>query len=285
METYTELTLEAGSELQEVLIAELSELQFDNFTQEDDRVTAYTLKENFEQVKHDAYDLVERYKVKLLSIREVENNINWNQKWEENFEPIVVGSEIYVRALFHPDKEGFRHRIIIQPKMSFGTGHHETTQLMLELMLEQDFAAAACLDMGCGTGVLAILAEQLGAALTIAVDYDEWCFDNTQENFELNDIQRAVAVLGDARVLEETDFLEMWLPHQRRILLSNITRNYNLENLPMYHNISQPGTVILLSGFYEQDLEDLRKEAENYGIKFVKSKTKNNWCAAVFVQQ
>lgn len=285
MDSYTELHIEADNEKQELLIAELSELSFDNFTQEENILKAYALTQPYLLVKQDVVEILNRYETKLLSENIIENDVNWNKKWEENFEPIIIGEEIYVRAQFHDSREGFKHEIIIQPKMSFGTGHHETTQLMMELMLEQDFNEVACLDMGCGTGVLAILADQLGAAYTIAIDYDEWCYENTQENFELNNIQNASAVLGDVKVLADPEFLELWMPYPKRVILSNITKNYNLENLGMYHNIAQPSTVILLSGFYENDLQDLRNEAENFGMKFVKSKTRNNWCAAVFIQQ
>lgn len=285
MDHYTELSIEASQEIQELLVAELSELHFDNFTQEENSLMAYALTSHYEDAKEEIHELITRYGAKLLGVKDIENNINWNQQWEDSFEPIIIGEEIFVRAAFHAPREGFKHQIIIQPKMSFGTGHHETTQLMMELMLEHDFNGAACLDMGCGTGVLAILGEQLGAAYTMAIDYDEWCYENTQENFELNNMSHASVVHGDVKVLAEEEFLQEWLPYQHRIILSNITKNYNLENLGMYHNISQPGTVIQISGFYETDLQDLRNEAEKYGMKFVKSKTKNNWCAAVFIQQ
>jgi ribosomal protein L11 methyltransferase len=285
MEKYTELVFEADNEIQELLVAELSPLNFDSFTQEDNRLMAYSLSEDYAVNQSSIDEIVQRYGVKLLSFKEIENNVNWNKEWEESFQPIVIGNEIYVRAQFHETKQGFKHEIIIQPKMSFGTGHHETTQLMMELMLEHNFMDAACLDMGCGTGVLAILAEQLGAAHTIAVDYDSWCFENTQENFEINGMKHATAVLGDAQVLSDPEFLDLWMPFNKRVILSNITKNYNLENISIYHQIAQPGNIILISGFYEDDLQDLRNEAAIYGLIFVKSKVRNNWCAAVFLQQ
>ncbi len=285
MDSYIELSLEADTQKQELLIAELSELNFDNFSQEENLLMAYSLSKEFTHSKDEALKIIEKYHAKLCSIKTIANDLNWNEKWEENFESTTIGNEIYVRALFHENKEGFKHQIIIQPKMSFGTGHHETTQLMMELMLEEQLSKVGCLDMGCGTGVLSILAEQMGAAHTIAIDYDEWCFENTKENFALNHIQKATVILGDAAVLAESTFMDLWLPLNERIILSNITKNYNLENLGIYHNISPSGTVILLSGFYENDLPDIIMEAEKHGIQFVKMKTKNNWCAAKFVQQ
>jgi ribosomal protein L11 methyltransferase len=285
MEPYTELNIEADNDTQEMLIAELSELHFDNFTQEDNTLVAYALSNHYILVKKDAEEIIEKYKARLISTKEIENNINWNKQWEENFEPIIIGDVIYVRALFHEPRLEFKHEIIIQPKMSFGTGHHETTQLMMELMLERDFKQAVCLDMGCGTGVLAILAEQLGAEQIIAIDFDQWCFENTEENFTINEVLQGTVILGDSTVLANEVFLDLWLPYSKRIILSNITKNYNMGNLSIYHNISEQGTVILLSGFYETDLQDLINEGNNYGMKFVKSKTRNNWCAAVFEQQ
>ncbi len=285
MDSYTELSFEADTATQELLIAELSMLSFENFTQEENLLMAYALTTPYLLEKTETEEIIAKYGVKLLSVKVIANNVNWNEKWEENFEPIFIGNEIYVRALFHEQRNGFKHEIIIQPKMSFGTGHHETTQLMMELMLEQDFSGSACLDMGCGTGVLAILAEQLGALSIVAIDHDEWCFENTKENFDTNNIQYAMAILGDVRALSEASFQEGWARYTKRIILSNITKNYNLENLGSYHNISNQGGVIILSGFYESDLQDLRNEAESQKLKFVKSKTKNNWCAAVFIQQ
>ena len=285
MDIYHELKINASGEHQDILIAEMSELDFVSFTQEDDYIQAYILQEKFNEQKEAIDEILLRYGVPAPAIQLLENNINWNARWEENFNPIEIPPDIRVRAPFHAPDPSYRYDILIQPKMSFGTGHHETTQLMLELMLEVDFNNAVCLDMGCGTGVLAILANRLGAVFTIAIDYDAWCFENAAENFELNHIDNATVVLGDAATLSDEEFLALWLPHNKRVILSNITRNYNIENLAQYHNITQPGSVILLSGFYESDLNDITKAALSYGIKFVKSKSKNNWCAALFVQQ
>lgn len=285
MEIYHELKIDASGELQDIIIAELSELDFESFTQEDAFILAYILQENYIEQKPLIDEIIARYGLPVPALQVMENNINWNARWEESFNPIEIPPAIRIRAPFHDPDPSYTYDILIQPKMSFGTGHHETTQLMLELMMEIDFRDAACLDMGCGTGVLAILANRLGAAFTIAIDYDEWCFENAAENFELNEITNATVVLGDASALSEQEFLDLWLPHNKRIILSNITRNYNLENLAQYHNITQPGSVMLLSGFYMNDLQDITNAALSYGIKFVKSKSKNNWCAALFIQQ
>jgi ribosomal protein L11 methyltransferase len=280
--SYIEIKVKAAPDLQEIFIAELAENGFDHFVEEDDHVSAFTAHDHYLAVKEQVDEIILKYGIEVISRKEIKNDTNWNSKWEENFDPVMVDDDIYVRALFHPSMPGVKHEILIQPKMSFGTGHHETTQLMLRLMLELDFKEAACLDMGTGTGVLAILASRLGASYIAAVDYDEWCILNASENFELNNIHGIHLFKNDIAFIQDHQFLASWNQFEKHIILSNITRNYNMENLPSYGNISNPGDVIILSGFYESDLEDLKEKALNSGLIYVKSKVKNSWCAAVF---
>jgi ribosomal protein L11 methyltransferase len=280
--SYIEIKVKAAPEMQEIFIAELAENGFDHFVEGDDHVSAFATFDHYLKVKELVDEIILKYGIEVISQKEIKNDINWNSKWEENFEPVMVDDDIYVRALFHPSMPGIKHEILIQPKMSFGTGHHETTQLMLTLMLELDFKDAACLDMGTGTGVLAILASRLGASYIAAVDYDQWCILNASENFELNDISNIQLFKNDIAFISDEHFNSTWKTYDKHVILSNITRNYNMENLPAYGNISNPGDVIILSGFYESDLEDLKEKALNSGLNYVKSKVKNSWCAAVF---
>jgi ribosomal protein L11 methyltransferase len=281
-DTYIEIRVAADAQMQDIIIAELSELGFDNFVQEDDAIAAYTFRDNYEKEKKNVEDILRKYEMAVISINDIKNDINWNSKWEEYFEPVQIGNEVYIRAIFHEPKPEFTHEIIIQPKMSFGTGHHETTQLMMELMLQVEFRNTACLDMGTGTGVLSILASQLGASFIAAVDYDEWCILNAAENFGLNNIANVSLAKGDSSFLSDHEFLKSWNFYESHIITSNITKNYNLENLQAYSNICRAGDVILLSGFYETDLQDLQEKALNCGLKYVKSKVKNKWCAVQF---
>ena len=195
---------------------------------------------------------------------------------ESNFEPIAIKDKIFVRATFHEPRPEFEYEIVIDPKMAFGTGHHQTTSMMLELMLENDFDGKKVLDMGCGTGILAIMAAKLGAADITAIDYDPVCYDSTIENAHLNHIDNIKALCGSKETIPN-EFYD--------IILANINRNILLDQMLRYSEVLKPDGELYLSGFYESpDLDIIMDEARKYGIKYIIHKKTNDWVAAKFIK-
>lgn len=258
----------------EVLIAELSELNFESFVEEVDGLKAYIQedgpsKEEIEQLM--AFQ-IEGTTIDV-QISEVERE-NWNAKWESDFNPIFVGDDVVVRAPFH-ESTSARFDLLIQPKMSFGTGHHDTTWLMLERMLSMDIEGKAVLDMGSGTGVLAILAEKLGASKVDAIDIDDWSQENCQENADLNGCRLIQAEIGDASLLPGRSF---------DVVLANINRNVLVTDMPVYSSVLKPGGQLQLSGFFPTDQDILVESAVQNGLSFVEGKERNGWMTLGFVK-
>ncbi|MHC1707820.1 MAG: 50S ribosomal protein L11 methyltransferase [Bacteroidales bacterium] len=198
---------------------------------------------------------------------------NWNEVWESNFPAVIIAGKCRVRAPFHePDPEIFLE-LIIEPKMSFGTAHHETTSMMIEHQLTMDWKDKTVLDMGCGTGILAIVAAKLGAGQITAIDNDTWAYENTLENIERNGVQHCIEVkLGDAADLDGSF----------DIVIANINRNILLKDMPAYTRVMKAGAVLMLSGFYLEDLPAIRQRASELKLTYKKHLEKNNWIAAVF---
>ena len=275
--TYIELiiTLQSAEDFhKDLLINALSEIGYDTFEDTEQGFKAYIPESdlNLEQL-----DEIARSYVDQFSFSYILNTIphqNWNELWESNFNPIQVGGKCYVRATFHEAHPEFEHEIVIDPKMAFGTGHHQTTALMMEFMLEHDFKGTTVLDMGCGTGILAILAAKLGAKEVLAIDYDEICYESTLENSELNKIDTIKALKGSKEVIPERQF---------EIILANINRNILLEQLEAYARVSIPGSFLYLSGFYQDpDLAILKEKCTILGFNYLAHKQLNNWVAARF---
>lgn len=254
----------------DILIAQLAEKGYESFQESDTGFLAYIPKNIFnaedlqdiEIVKSDAFDISFTYKEIVEE--------NWNAVWESNYDPVLIADKCYVRAPFHPENTTAAYEIIVEPKMSFGTAHHETTSLVVETMLNLDFNGKRVLDMGTGTGVLAILAEKCGATQITAIDNDEWAYENAVENFSRNLTKNAVAVLGDAQAIpkEPSD-----------IIIANINRNILLHDMKAYAENLKQGGIMVLSGFYKHDISTIMQEAAKYGIIEMSHIEKNDWVA------
>jgi ribosomal protein L11 methyltransferase len=258
----------------EIVIAQLSVCGFESFEETGFGVKAY-IPRNLYQEKS-IFELLDNIKFEGTGISynyKIIKAQNWNALWESNFEPIYIDDKILVRAPFHNSEANFKHEIIIEPKMSFGTGHHETTSLMMEQMLQLNFNIKIILDMGCGTGILAILAAQLGATDITAIDFDKWAYENSIENFERNNCPFVRAILGDATNIPDKKF---------DIVLANINRNVLLNDIKIYSSFLKPGGQLLLSGFYNIDVPVIIQEAGNYDLIFTSEKFKNNWAVCNF---
>tara|TARA_R110000868_G_scaffold379928_1_gene645893 strand:+ start:7222 stop:8058 length:837 start_codon:yes stop_codon:yes gene_type:complete len=257
----------------DILIAELGEVQFESFVETGDGVQAYIKKEDWNPHILDDLQILEN---PLFTINydysEIEQE-NWNATWESNFNPIQVGEQCVVRAPFH-DKPKVDYDIIIEPKMSFGTGHHETTHMMLAHILQHDFNGKSVLDMGSGTGVLAILAAMKGAKHIDAIDIDNWCYLNAQENVERNNCSHINVFEGTADLLVDQKY---------DIIIANINRNILLEDIPAYVKCLNKGGILFLSGFYVQDIPQITERCKEVGLKFEKNLEKNNWVAVKYV--
>ncbi len=258
----------------DILTAELAELGFESFINLENGLQAFIPKDLF-QVSQ-LLELVDTYQERSCKISYSQTNIpaqNWNATWESNFEPIDVDGICAVRAPFHAPIPFVKYDIVIEPKMSFGTGHHETTFLMLQQVLELDLAEKSILDMGCGTSVLAILAAKLAAKTILAIDNDTWSYENSLENCALNDCSRIQVKLGDAALLNELKF---------NFILANINRNILLQDMKHYTKALEEKGELLVSGFFDVDATLLMEEAKKLGLHFVKKLTKNNWALIRF---
>ena len=256
----------------EILIAELGEVGFESFVEEDGLLLAYILKSDWRESILDTISTLNNAAVNISWKSKEIAQQNWNAEWERNFHPIKVGDQCMVRAPFHPS-ENVDFDIVIEPKMSFGTGHHETTHMMLQHILDTPMEGMSVLDMGCGTGVLAILAQMKGASQVVAIDIDEWCFLNSKENVERNNCTIEV-YQGDSSILPGKKY---------DIILANINRNILLSDIPVYSDCLNKGGKLFLSGFYVEDLDIISTKCDDYGLKFVKNLEKNNWISAKYV--
>jgi len=197
---------------------------------------------------------------------------NWNETWEKNFEPVMVSGKCFIRAPFHAPNPDAEFELVIEPKMSFGTAHHETTSMMIELILQKNWTGKKVLDMGCGTGVLAILTAKMGATEIVAIDNDEWAYLNAVENIERNNTNDIKVFQGDDALIENQKF---------DIIIANINRNILLTQIQNYSKALNAGGEIFLSGFYEEDVPVLLKEAEKYHLNLKQKITKNSWVAMI----
>lgn len=257
----------------EILLYELGEIGYESFEENEKGLLAYILSDQFSESA--LTEIAERYSDAFsmpFSFTEVEQR-NWNAEWESGFQPIVVNAQCRIRAPFHSSDPDFEIELIIQPQMSFGTGHHETTWLMAGRMFELDLKDKQVLDMGCGTGVLAILAKKRGAGEVTAIDIDEWSYHNTLENIALNNSNPVIVEKGGASLLAGRSF---------HVILANINRNVLLADMPVYVQSLLPQGRILLSGFFVSDVDSIRTAAESLGLIFEGKAEKNNWVVLEF---
>ena len=259
-------------DLSDWLIAELGPLGFDSFEQD-----AYELKAFIPTEQYDAdatRELLDAFPVAgfsyTLTVEELPD-INWNEEWEKNyFQPILLGDDAcLIRAPFHDPRPEVPLEIIINPKMAFGTGNHETTSLVGEWILSHDVSGQRVLDMGCGTGILGLIALKRGARHLTAIDIDPWAYANVQENAALSGVTIDEMLCGDAALLEGREGYDL--------ILANITRNILLEDMPRYREVMRPGARLILSGFYEEDIPLLRARGEELGLAFVSSEVRQRW--------
>ena len=261
---------ELGSE---ILIAELGEKPFESFIETDNGFSAYIQKElRTEDILNDIYLLSSPEFTISFIVEEIEQ-VNWNEEWEKNFEPIDVDGKCHVRAPFHP-KTNAEFDIVIEPKMSFGTGHHETTHMMIQHLLETDVTNLKTLDMGCGTAILAILAEMKGAKSIDAIDIDNWCYLNSIENAERNNCNEITVYEGDATLLKDKNY---------DVIIANINRNILLNDMQQYVDSLKKDGILLLSGFYTEDIPFIDASCTEKGLTFVKKFERNNWVSLKYV--
>jgi ribosomal protein L11 methyltransferase len=270
--TYTIFRFQFSSSeefLSDVLSALLGEVGFESFVRVSNGLEAYIQSKNLKIAKIERLISDFEYDKKLTYTKEEIEDKNWNEEWEKHyFEPIVIDDKCVIHSSFHKDIPDLEYEIIIDPKMSFGTGHHETTALMVSEILRMDLEGKAVLDMGCGTSVLAILAAKRGAKKITAIDIDDWCVDNSLENIALNNVRNIDVLLGDAKLLRGKKF---------DIIIANINRNILLNDMGIYAKSLSKSGELYMSGFYSEDMSSLENEGAKHGLSVVYTKVKNNW--------
>lgn len=261
--------------LRDMLTELLGNVGFDSFMDVDEGFTAYCAETEFDEKALNEILSMEQFADIQIVKKEIIPDQDWNATWESSYEPVVIDEICRIRAPFHNPDSSYKYDLCIEPKMSFGTAHHETTAQIIKLMLKDDFKSKDVLDMGSGTGVLAILAKKLGAATTVAIDNDEWAYRNALDNIKLNDENEIIVELGDANSLNNRLF---------DIIIANINRNILLRDMREYVKCLKNNGKIFFSGFYESDLQMIKDEATRLSLTYVGHVKKNEWTAAVFVK-
>ncbi len=274
---YIEVSFQFGHEpdyRKDLLIEALAEIGFETFEDTQEGFNAFVPAGDYQEtslveVLMDRGDELQY----TYHVRKIEAQ-NWNETWEKNFEPLLISDQCYVRATFHTPQPEFPYEIMIDPKMAFGTGHHETTTLMMQYLLETDCAGLEVLDMGAGTGILGILTAKRGAKRVLAIDYDPVCHESAQENALLNHVDQLTSLCGGKEVIPEETY---------DLILANINRNILLDQMLHYGGALKEGGTILFSGFYENpDLGMIREAAQNQGMEYLDHRKKGDWVAARF---
>lgn len=270
---YFEARLTLNPDFNEILMAELGQIGYESFVETDEGLSAYITETDFDLAQLQQVVDDYRHLTPITFAYEQLETKNWNEEWERNYQPIEVAGQIRVRASYHAPDPAFRYDIVIDPKMSFGTGHHETTTLVMEQQLSLDHSDKSVLDVGSGTGILAILAEMLGATRLTAFDIEEWAYLNAVENAELNGCKHIMVFQGT---------IEDCPAGLYDIVLANINRNILLREIPIYVQYLKPGGTLMVSGFYEFDINDIIQKAEEVDLKLIVQKTLNQWAVLRF---
>lgn len=257
----------------EILIAELDSSGFESFVENEKGLVAYIQEKDWDENILDDIYILNSEEFSISYKKETIEQINWNNEWEKNFSPIAVDGLVSIRAPFHENPK-LKYDIVIEPKMSFGTGHHETTHMMIQHLLELDLKNKNVLDMGCGTGILAIFAEMKGAGEIDAIDIDNWCYQNSIENCERNNCKKIKVFEGDVRLIVNKTY---------DLIIANINRNILLSDIKKYKLSLSEGGVLLLSGFYKEDISIIETETSKYSLQLINSFERNNWVALKYV--
>lgn len=269
-------TIEPKNPGAEILIAELGEKAFESFEETENGVSAYVQEVLWTSDILDGIFILQSENFTIAYTKEHIEQVNWNEEWEKNFEPIEVEGICYVRAPFHEKTEA-RYDIVIEPKMSFGTGHHETTFMMIRQILNNEIRDKKVLDMGCGTAILAILASMRGATQVDAVDIDNWCYLNSIENAARNNRENITVFEGDASILSKQPTYD--------VILANINRNILLNDMDKYVACLNNNGEIYFSGFYTEDILAIQKCAERNGLSLENRLEKNNWVSLKMIKK
>lgn len=270
-------TVPCTETVNDILSAVLGEVGFESFIEQADGIAAYIQKDLYNEAA--LKEAIINFPLPDTQInytyQEAEDK-DWNEEWEKNFfQPIVIGDRCVIHSTFHHDVPKVEYDIVINPQMAFGTGHHETTSLIIGELLDNDLQGKSLLDMGCGTSILAILARMRGAVLCTAIDIDEWCVRNSIENIELNDVDKIDVSQGDASSLTGKGPFD--------VIIANINRNILLNDMKQYVHCMHPGSELYMSGFYVDDIPVIQAEAERNGLRFVHQREKNRWVVVKFM--
>lgn len=259
----------------DILMAVLADVEFESFVNEGDLLKAYIQESLFNE--ENLKQALSTFPIDIESISYTFDAVeekDWNEEWEKNFfQPIIIGDQCAIHSTFHKDIPKVEYDIIINPQMAFGTGHHETTSLIIGELLKLNLKDKAVLDMGCGTSILAILAHKRGAKPITAIDIDTWCVENSKDNCKLNDIEEISVELGDASILKGREPFD--------IVIANINRNILLNDMASYVNVLKDKGILIMSGFYTEDIKILQDKGNTLGLSFVKSNDKNNWACLI----
>lgn len=262
-----------------ILSASIAELGFESFIESEEGTTAYIQEDLFDnealRMLLNNFPIEANFSFKSSLIE----GQDWNEEWEKNyFKPLIIENRCIIQSTFHNIPPSYEYNIYIDPKMAFGTGHHQTTELMIKEILSGEFKNKRVLDMGCGTAILAILASMRGASDVIAIDIDKWAYDNAMENLKLNNIDNVSIEIGGANLLESRE--EVY-----DIILANINRNILLNDIHTYASVLNDNGYLYMSGFYTDDIPAIKNECGKHGLSFVSNATKDNWTAVKFLKK
>lgn len=260
-----------------ILSATIAEIGFESFIENEEGTTGYIQSDLFDPEKLNGIINNLPVEAEIIYTYKSVKEQNWNEEWEKNyFQPLVIDNRCIIQSTFHNVPPTYEYNIYIDPKMAFGTGHHQTTELMIQEILFEDFTGRSVLDMGTGTAILAILASMRGANPILAIDIDQWAYDNAMENLSLNNINNVTVKIGDAGLLGSETF---------DVILANINRNILLNDIPAYTSVLNNGGSLYMSGFYTEDILAITEVCNKNGLTFCQNTEKDNWAAVKFIKR